>query len=396
METRSSTDRPAMSRPLPTRDAEELERVRQLGGIVAHDLNNAIFALLGRVQLLKRQVTDPAISKSLAEILDTVRLLESIVGSLQTACQRVDVPFARLNARDAIEAALGEALHRGAQDDGLDQNHDGVAGAVAAIPGNAVLEGSAAELAGAVRQLVRLHERRTSRPLVIVASMSGDGASPRAHLSISDDAGEWRHPCTPPSILNGSCDLETLPLAAAQRAVRDMGGKATIEQIAGGLRSCIELPLSIEEAAATDGLAAKCADGAARGCEARCETACGTARRSRHILVADDDPAVRAIIVAALESVGDEVDTIARPSALLEHPQLDLFDVVILDAGGGGLEALRRLRAQGRAIPVLVASGDPLDEKVIANGHAATRVLMKPIALDELDRTLTALTAIRP
>ena len=94
--------------------------------------------------------------------------------------------------------------------------------------------------------------------------------------------------------------------------------------------------------------------------------------------------------------MGDEVDTIARPSALLEHPQLDLFDVVILDAGGGGLEALRRLRAQGSAVPVLVASGDPLDEKVIANGHAATRVLMKPIALDELDRTLTALTAIRP
>ena len=37
------------------RDREEAARVRQLGGILVHDLNNVLFALLGRVQLLERR-----------------------------------------------------------------------------------------------------------------------------------------------------------------------------------------------------------------------------------------------------------------------------------------------------------------------------------------------------
>ncbi|MBI1302346.1 MAG: response regulator [Phycisphaera sp.] len=397
METRPEVVRQACSQAHRRRDAEELERVRQLGSVVVHDLNNAIFALLGRVQLLKRQVTDPQISKSVADILETVRLLESLVGSLHSACQREEAPFSVLQARQAVETALVEALrateapHGAAGDDG----HDGVARAIAAIPTGTTFEGSATELAHALRQLVHLHRRRTARPLHISASFDADGASPRVRLSISDDGGAWPHPCTPPSILNGSCHLETLPLAAAQRALRDMGGKAALEPIAGGLRSTIELPIALDATPSPLEEAATCTQRAARGCEASCEENCQSSRRPRHILVADDDPAVRAILVAALESVGDEIDTIADPSALLEHPELELFDVVILDAGGGGLEALRRLRARGSALPVLVASGEALDERAIADGHAATRVMMKPIALDHLDHALSALTARR-
>lgn len=370
--------------------------MRQLGSVVVHDLNNAIFALLGRVQLLKRKTTDPAIAQSIAEILETVRLLESLVGSLHAACQRDEAPLSLLNAKDTVETALREGMLRMAEDDGGTESELGVSNTLAAIPANAVFEGNSSELASAVQQLMRLHRRRTDRPLQIAASTAENGASPRIVISISDAAGEWRHPCTPPSILKGSCDLETLPIAAAQRAVRDMGGKVTIEPIAGGLESRIEIPVAIDGASAHDGRSSACLHDSARTCETDCATACTETRRPRHILVADDDPAVRAILVAALESVGDEVDTIAQPSALLGHPQLDLFDVVILDAGGGGLEALRRLRARGSALPVLVASGESLDEKAIANGHAATRVMMKPIPLDQLDRTLTALAAKRP
>jgi len=389
--------RHALSRLHPTRDAEELERVRQFGSVVVHDLNNAIFALLGRVQLLKRQVTDPAVVKSVAEILETVRLLESLVGSLSGACQREEAAFAVVDARRAIGTALSEALGADAADDGRPGLNDIVATVIDRIPAGAVFEGSTAELSSAMRQLLRLHRRRTERPLRVTAAISGSGEAPRVQILISDDAGEWNHPCTPPSILKGTCDLETLPLAAAQRALRDMGGKAAIEPTAGGLRSWIELPVVLAvssiEAAAPERAPTGCRGVAASpsACATDCQTACVEARRARHILVADDDPAVRAILVAALESVGDEVDTIAQPSALLEHPQLDLFDVVILDAGGGGLEALQRLRARGSALPVLVASGESLDEKAVANGHPATRVMMKPIPLDQLDRTLTAL-----
>jgi len=363
--------------------------------VVVHDLNNAIFAVLGRVQLLRRRVSEPAIAKQADEILESVRLLESLAASLHSACQRDEAPFGELCARNAVEMALREALADDAAH-GEGDAHGRIADALVAIPAGAAFEGSAAEFAGAVRQLVRLHRRRTDRPLRVSAEFAGNGASPRVVLSISDDGGEWPHPCTPPSILRGSCDLETLPLAAAQRALRDIGGKASIETIPGGLRSLIELPVALDGTDASCDGAAGCRSDAAERREAACERSCESPRRPRHILVADDDPAVRAILVAALESIGDEVDTVSAPSTFTDHPQLDLFDVVILDAGGGGLEALRRLRAKGSALPVLVASGDMLDEKAVGDGHAATQVMLKPIPLDRLDRTLTALAAKRP
>jgi DNA-binding NarL/FixJ family response regulator len=67
------------------------------------------------------------------------------------------------------------------------------------------------------------------------------------------------------------------------------------------------------------------------------------------------------------------------------------MDVVILDAGGGGLEALRKLRESGSKLPVLVASGDIVE----GNFDDSTRFVMKPIPLDRLDRELNQLAAHR-
>ena len=100
---------------------------------------------------------------------------------------------------------------------------------------------------------------------------------------------------------------------------------------------------------------------------------------------------MRAVLVAALEAVGDEVDTIGDPGACDVHPELGLFDVVVLDAGGGGLEALARLRARGVGVPVLVASGEIVERA----GDPLTRCALKPIPLDTLDRELASLARLR-
>jgi CheY-like chemotaxis protein len=112
---------------------------------------------------------------------------------------------------------------------------------------------------------------------------------------------------------------------------------------------------------------------------------------ARRVLIADDDPAVRAVLVAALEAIGDDVDTLADPGACDAHAELDRFDVVILDAGGGGLEALTRLRKRGVEVPVLVASGEIVERP----GDALTRCALKPIPLDTLDRELASLARLR-
>ena len=92
------------------RDIEEQERLRQLGGIVVHDLNNAMFALLGRTQLLKRQASDPELQQSVVNVYDTVKLLESLITKLHAACQREASSDERSNLRAAVLLGLRHAL----------------------------------------------------------------------------------------------------------------------------------------------------------------------------------------------------------------------------------------------------------------------------------------------
>jgi CheY-like chemotaxis protein len=349
------------------RDLEESERLRQLGGIVVHDLNNALFALTGRVQILKRRATDPAVAKQADDILGAVRLLESQLASLHAACRRDDPGEGPSAARESLRIALVEA--------GLD------AAGLDALPADLSFEGDPATLSTAVRQLAALHRSRGAAPRVDIA-LDGPSDAPRVRVNLSDDAGAWQHPTTAPSLLSQSFDLATLPLAAAHRAVRDFGGAVAIEPVARGLRTTLsfEVRRGIPLAAPRSTGANEACDHAAAGVPA-----------PRVVLVADDDPAVRAVLVAALESVDDDVDTLADPSALDGVADLDRFDVVILDAGGGGLEALRRIRARGVSVPVLLASGGDVDGPL----DPLTRFALKPVPIDRLDRELTALAALR-
>jgi CheY-like chemotaxis protein len=364
------------------RDLEELERLRQLGGIVVHDLNNAMFALLGRTQLLKRQATDPALQQSVANVHDTVKLLESLITKLQSACQRDASADERSNLRAAVllglRHALGtlpEAIRPGGDlslDAWLDQEVDH-------LPRDYFYDGSIIQVTTALAQLISIHRLRATNPIKICCTVRAVDGEHRFDFYAEDDGGLWEHGVEPPSLLHGNFDLALLPLAAARRAVRDIGGKAALERAPTGLRSHLSFNvhhgLTLEQ----------------HGTRGSVHCSEHHAPKTRRVLIADDDPAIRALLVAALESVNDEVETISDPSALLSFPELDSMDVVILDAGCGGLEALRALREAGSNLPVLVASGSIVE----GNFDDSTRFMMKPIPLDRLDRELTLLASKR-
>jgi CheY-like chemotaxis protein len=100
----------------------------------------------------------------------------------------------------------------------------------------------------------------------------------------------------------------------------------------------------------------------------------------RRVLVVDDEPAVRALVAASLETEGWDVTTVEDGvDALLalsdSHPDLILLDVGLPGLSGG--EVLRRLRANQslRSIPVVLLTGaEPPD------GLDADAVLSKPFA----------------
>lgn len=115
-----------------------------------------------------------------------------------------------------------------------------------------------------------------------------------------------------------------------------------------------------------------------------------------HILVVDDDQAVRDSLARSLRYSGyevttatDGVDALARLSSL--RPDAVVMDVMMprLD----GLETTRSLRASGNDVPILVLTArDAVGDRVDGLDAGADDYMAKPFSFDELQARLRALT----
>ncbi len=114
------------------------------------------------------------------------------------------------------------------------------------------------------------------------------------------------------------------------------------------------------------------------------------------ILIAEDDAIMADGLTRSLRHSGyvvDRVETGVQADAALTR---DEFDLLILDLGlpkMGGLEVLRRLRARGSRLPVLILTAlDGVNERVRGLDLGADDYLGKPFALGELEARVRALT----
>ena len=114
------------------------------------------------------------------------------------------------------------------------------------------------------------------------------------------------------------------------------------------------------------------------------------------ILIAEDDQVLADGLLRALRASGYAVDRVATGSeadtALATHE----FDLVILDLGLPrlhGLEVLRKLRARGSTMPVLIlTAADSVEQRVKGLDLGADDYMAKPFSLQELEARVRALT----
>lgn len=113
------------------------------------------------------------------------------------------------------------------------------------------------------------------------------------------------------------------------------------------------------------------------------------------VLVIEDDELVASGIVAGLELSGIGADHVATASSAELALRTSSFDLAILDLGLpdlDGLDLLRRLRARGHDLPVLVLTArDAVADKVAGLRCGADDYLVKPFDLAELVERLHAL-----
>jgi CheY-like chemotaxis protein len=122
------------------------------------------------------------------------------------------------------------------------------------------------------------------------------------------------------------------------------------------------------------------------------EGAVARPKRSLRLLIVEDHPATRDVLLRLLTRNGHQVTTASSVQNGLAAFHSDVFDVVISDLGlpdGSGLELMREIRAIS-PVPAIALSGYGMDEdqqRTKDVGFSAH--LVKPVDLDQLQKLLS-------
>ena len=116
---------------------------------------------------------------------------------------------------------------------------------------------------------------------------------------------------------------------------------------------------------------------------------------SMRILIAEDDAGIAAGLTHALRRSGYAVDCVTNGAQADAALAANRFDLLILDLGLpklDGLEVLRRARASGRRLPILILTArDSVDDRVRGLDLGADDYMPKPFSISELEARVRAL-----
>jgi two-component system response regulator MprA len=114
-----------------------------------------------------------------------------------------------------------------------------------------------------------------------------------------------------------------------------------------------------------------------------------------HVLVVDDEPAVRNALERALKLEGYTIGLAADGAEAISMLETDRWDAVVLDVmmpNVDGLEVCTHMRRNGDHTPVLMLTArDAVEDRVAGLDAGADDYLVKPFALEELLARLRAL-----
>ena len=123
---------------------------------------------------------------------------------------------------------------------------------------------------------------------------------------------------------------------------------------------------------------------------------------SARILVIDDDPGMRGLLLEVLSHAGHTIFIAAdgrEGTALLDRRSIDLIITDVLMPNQDGIETMSKIRRSHPTLPIIVMTGgNQLGSDYylrIAKALGAARVLPKPFHLDDLLRHVKELLPLR-
>jgi two-component system OmpR family response regulator len=106
------------------------------------------------------------------------------------------------------------------------------------------------------------------------------------------------------------------------------------------------------------------------------------------VLLIEDDKMIGAAVLQALKDAAYAADWVTDGDTAIEAARNEAYDIVLLDLGlplVDGWELLRRFRAAGRKIPVIILTArDTVDDRIGGLDLGADDYLVKPFEIREL------------
>ncbi|HEY0005417.1 MAG TPA: PAS domain S-box protein [Pyrinomonadaceae bacterium] len=324
--------------------AEKLRALGQLASGVAHDFNNALAAILGRAQLMRRQVESTAAVHNLDIIQTAAEDAASTVRRIQTfARQSQEEEFERLDAtlllHDAVEITRtrweNEARIRGLFYDV----------SVEAGPSPLYVSGNASELREVFVNLIvnALDAMPFGGRLLISAEQRGE----RASLSFKDTGTgmpeEVRERIFEPFYTTKGANGTGLGLAVSYSIIERHAGQINVtSELGAGTTFELDLPAVLPLSASLD---------------PELERASTPALE---VLVIDDEEFVRETLADMLEALDHRVTKAAGGREALETLARQSFDLVFTDLsmpGMDGWELAREIRRRWPELSLVLVTG---------------------------------------
>jgi signal transduction histidine kinase/ActR/RegA family two-component response regulator len=359
------------------RRAQQLDSLGVLAGGLAHDFNNLLVGIVGCIDLARldaQRAELPATAETLSEALDAADRARALVRQLLTfsrggAPSRRPIADFGLVVRDAATfAARGTSVRCEVDIPGSIGVVEADPGQVAQVVQNLVLNACQASPEGGT---VRVRVQRAGGP------QSGQG---RVRIEVADE-GAGIAPEHLPRIFEPYYTLRDggsgLGLSVSHSIVARHGGTLTVESTPGrGSTFTVELPASDRHIVSS--LPPPSSNSAIEG----------------RVLLMDDEPAVRRVGRAMLESLGAQVEEAEHGAAALELAVRAYgggrpFRVAILDltiaGGAGAFEIADHLRRVSPGIRLVLSTGYARRPAAIgAKEPGWDATLDKPYRLEDL------------
>jgi signal transduction histidine kinase/CheY-like chemotaxis protein len=358
--------------------ADKLRALGQLASGVAHDFNNSLAAILGRAQLLRRQVNDPALVRNLDIIQTAAEDAAATVRRIQTFARKSPVKeFELLDVssllNDAIEITRtrweNEARLRGLEyevrlEAEAGQNTYGSASELREVFVNLIVNAVDAMPRGG--KLAITSRRRDDR-LQLQFKDNGMGMPEEVRQKIFE-----------PFFSTKGAHGTGLGLSVSYSIMERHEGSISVNSQPGnGTTFTIDLPAVVPETSFDDVP----------------EQAEETPRL--HILVVDDEEPVRETLAEMLVAVNHTVELAGSGQEAVEKLRQGLFDFVFTDLAMpemDGWETARAIRKEWPAMQIVLVTGyGPTTVPPVGEEKLVDAIIGKPFDFAQVSSTLNAL-----